>query len=1100
MPGGWRSRTTCAATASTPTCCRASVPSLYRVRRRIRGRPLVSLIIPTAARLRDVNGTPVDLLANAIRSVVQKTAYDAYEFIIVADDAGVPATTARALEGTRHTVLPFARLGLFNFSAKINAGVSASSGEHVLLFNDDLEATSPEWLSAMLEYSQEPAIGAVGAKLLYPDGRLQHIGMVLGVAGLAAHAFHQYPGVSPGYSGSAIMTRNYSAVTAACLMTRRRVFDDVGGFDERFPIDFNDVDYCLRLRRAGYRSRFHAVGAAVPSRVRQLRRATTGPRRAGRDAPPMGQRDRSRSVLQSESDARLPGLSARCVIAMRDIDSEAPRRRGARARWIGIVLFVGLIVVPLVTVAIASTRLFPPGGRVLEIELVAKGGTYAQIFWSGDFAMSQSSSSMAMLHQGQGAFDTLRFPLPRKPLEMLRLDPLDGPGEVLIRRMRVVDDRGRTVRTIDPLVMMALHQIAFMRPEPDGIRVITKPDANDPMLVMRSSWLVEAPRWYSLQFVTPFSLAWIAAAVLVLVSTGLAFILREIRAGPISRRDALWFAALVLTLVWAKLALLQQYPAPVPFWDQWDGEAWTLYIPWADQGVTWRQMFTFHNEHRIFFSRLLALTLLVTNGQWDPHLQIVVNALLHSLAALVVAAVLWLAIGRRYLPGVILAVGLSVAPPFAIENSLVGFQSAFYLLVLFSVLALWLMGTSRPGTAPWFLGWLFALCCPFTVAGGILILPAIAVVNVFRAIADRWGWRLLAASAVALAAVAAVGYGGLPPPIAAHEALKAGTVRNFEIAFARSLAFPWINYPRATVLMWLPLAASGLLILWRRLRATAIEQITLAMGLWVVLQCAAVAYSRGANGAAPASRYLDVVALGYLANTVTILSWLNPRNGRRVAAAGAIGLVAWIAMSSLGIKRVSEEMLALHGPMRRQWTRQHLRNVRQFVITDNVKEFVELRGPQEVPYLQPPRARSLARTPLRPAHPAGRRSIAPRRPADRRVCRSRPAGGTAGSGLPAARLRFVFERCRLGCGSLREPAGHLSGPRLSPLRDRQLGELVGPAVVAPERGIWGRDRGRPTVARPRRLGGSRRPMSDGPIQSRGRRFVADIMVRIQATR
>jgi GT2 family glycosyltransferase len=96
-------------------------------------------------------------------------------------------------------------------------------------------------------------VGAVGAKLLYPDGRLQHIGIVLGVAGLAAHAFHQHPGVSPGYAGSAMIARNYSAVTGACLMTRRAVFDEVGRFDERFPIDFNDVDYCLRLQRAGYR-------------------------------------------------------------------------------------------------------------------------------------------------------------------------------------------------------------------------------------------------------------------------------------------------------------------------------------------------------------------------------------------------------------------------------------------------------------------------------------------------------------------------------------------------------------------------------------------------------------------------------------------------------------------------------------------------------------------------------------------------------------------------------------------------------------------------------------------------------------------------------
>jgi O-antigen biosynthesis protein len=226
---------------------------LYRIRRAIRGKPLVSIVIPTAGRLRNVNGVPVDLLANAIRSVVEKTSYREYELVLVADSAGVPSTTARALEGVRHQVVRFERVGLFNFSAKVNAGAAASSGDHVLLFNDDLEVISPEWLSAMLEYSQEAEVGAVGAKLLYPDGRLQHIGIVLGVAGLAAHAFHQHPGVSPGYAGSAIIARNYSAVTAACLMTRRAVFDAVGRFDERFPIDYNDIDYCLRLQRAGYR-------------------------------------------------------------------------------------------------------------------------------------------------------------------------------------------------------------------------------------------------------------------------------------------------------------------------------------------------------------------------------------------------------------------------------------------------------------------------------------------------------------------------------------------------------------------------------------------------------------------------------------------------------------------------------------------------------------------------------------------------------------------------------------------------------------------------------------------------------------------------------
>ncbi|HEY7500978.1 MAG TPA: glycosyltransferase [Vicinamibacterales bacterium] len=228
-------------------------PGLYRVRRRIRGRPLVSIVIPTAGKLR---GDGRDVLAQAIRSVVQHTTYDHYELIVVLSGGGdhdLPSSSYRALEGTRHQVLKLERLGLFNFSASINAGAAAASGEHLLLFNDDLEAIAPDWLTSMLELSQEDAIGAVAPKLLYPDGRLQHIGIVLGVAGVAAHAFHQHPGVSPGYGGSAMIVRNYSAVTAACLMSRRGVFEEVGRFDERFPIDFNDIDYCLRVRRAGYR-------------------------------------------------------------------------------------------------------------------------------------------------------------------------------------------------------------------------------------------------------------------------------------------------------------------------------------------------------------------------------------------------------------------------------------------------------------------------------------------------------------------------------------------------------------------------------------------------------------------------------------------------------------------------------------------------------------------------------------------------------------------------------------------------------------------------------------------------------------------------------
>jgi GT2 family glycosyltransferase len=226
---------------------------LFRIKRRIAGNPLVSIVMPTAGALKDAGGVPTDLVAQAITSLVRHTTWKNYELIVVADQAGLQPSTLRALEGTRHRVLTHRAAGPFNFSRKVNEGVAAAEGDHVILFNDDLEVIDGDWMTSMLEYSQDPAIGAVGAQLLYPDGRLQHVGMLLGVNGIAAHAFHQHPGTLAGYFGSVIGPRNYSAVTGACLMSRRAVFLEVGGLDEIFPVDFNDVDYCLRVRRAGYR-------------------------------------------------------------------------------------------------------------------------------------------------------------------------------------------------------------------------------------------------------------------------------------------------------------------------------------------------------------------------------------------------------------------------------------------------------------------------------------------------------------------------------------------------------------------------------------------------------------------------------------------------------------------------------------------------------------------------------------------------------------------------------------------------------------------------------------------------------------------------------
>jgi GT2 family glycosyltransferase len=228
------------------------LPGLYRIRHRIARRPLVSIVIPTAGHPREVGGRSVNLLANCLRSIAQKTTYQPIE-LVIADDGSLCDEAAAFLETVPHRLVHFEYTAPFNYATKLNFAVSHSHGEHVVLLNDDIEVITPEWIEAMLEYSQQDEIGAVGAKLLYPDGRLQHIGVVMGVCGLAAHAFHSHPGSAPGYGGSALIVRNYSAVTAACMMTRRALYDRLGGFDERFGSDFNDTDYCLRLGRDGFR-------------------------------------------------------------------------------------------------------------------------------------------------------------------------------------------------------------------------------------------------------------------------------------------------------------------------------------------------------------------------------------------------------------------------------------------------------------------------------------------------------------------------------------------------------------------------------------------------------------------------------------------------------------------------------------------------------------------------------------------------------------------------------------------------------------------------------------------------------------------------------
>lgn len=229
-------------------------PGLFRIRHRIVGKPLVSIVLPTAGRSRFLGDRTIDLLSNCVGSVATKTTYENYE-LIIGDDGALPEATEEFL---KTLTVPIRRVSFpqpqgFNYGRKLNFIASHSQAPHLILFNDDTEVIAPDWIEAMLEFSQQEEIGAVGSKLLFGDGRLQHVGMVMGVNGMTAHVYHGHQGSTPGYGSSAQIIRNYSSVTAACMMTRREIYERLGGFETRFQFDFNDVDYCLRVRKLGYR-------------------------------------------------------------------------------------------------------------------------------------------------------------------------------------------------------------------------------------------------------------------------------------------------------------------------------------------------------------------------------------------------------------------------------------------------------------------------------------------------------------------------------------------------------------------------------------------------------------------------------------------------------------------------------------------------------------------------------------------------------------------------------------------------------------------------------------------------------------------------------
>lgn len=225
---------------------------IYRIHRELPDPPLVSIIIPTRGSRGFTRGADRVMVVDAVRSLVRLSTYPNYEIVLVADTATPDSVLSdlAVAAGSRLRVVPFP--GAFNFSAKINLGAACASGDLLLMLNDDVEILTPDWMETMVALALIPDVGMVGAKLLYEDGTVQHLGHLY-ERGDVTHLAGGAPPDWPGPVGDLLVEREVSGVTAACALLRRDVFDEVGGLSPAFPIAFNDVDLSLKITGARYR-------------------------------------------------------------------------------------------------------------------------------------------------------------------------------------------------------------------------------------------------------------------------------------------------------------------------------------------------------------------------------------------------------------------------------------------------------------------------------------------------------------------------------------------------------------------------------------------------------------------------------------------------------------------------------------------------------------------------------------------------------------------------------------------------------------------------------------------------------------------------------
>jgi hypothetical protein len=402
---------------------------------------------------------------------------------------------------------------------------------------------------------------------------------------------------------------------------------------------------------------------------------------------------------------------------------------------------------------------------------------------------------------------------------------------------------------------------------------------------------------------------------------------------------AAWLAALFLTALGAQLWIVWLYGSPLPMWDQWY-EASDFFKPWLAGHLKWTDFFAAHNEHRIFATRLLDVTLIELNGRWEPLLQMAVNAFIHAAFACGLAFCVWDFLGRKNGWLVCCVLAPFFALPYAAENATWGFNSQDYFVNIFALAAIAGLGFGKVGRWPWWLGLAAAILGLFSMASGLLAPLAVGGLIVLRALKDR---RIEKRNLITLIVCVAIVVLGAMLNVTKEQdrAFQAHSFLEFTAALTRNLSWPFYNAPFMPCLILVPLALLLVFYFRPNFAQPRAAEFLLVLALWSALQSVAMAYGRANYGGNifPVSRYTDWFNIFVIAAVfaVVLLVQLQEHHWFRNRFLGSIFVVAILC----GIIHISPIVVnGLLAPTR-MWNLAAEERVERFLANGNESDFLE---------------------------------------------------------------------------------------------------------------------------------------------------------------